>query len=74
MEMTFPVAPPARRYAPASGRCHYGLWSEGSIPLLVCRPYSGLSIFFFWVVVTTLVAGGARRATEVATTHSEFHP
>ena len=39
METTFPVAPPARRCAPASGRCHYYLRPEGSIHILVCRTY-----------------------------------
>ena len=44
MEMTFPVAPPARRCAPASGRCHYCLRPEGSIHILVYRTDSGLRL------------------------------
>jgi len=39
MEMPFPVAPPARRCAPASGRCHYCLRPEGSIHILVYQTY-----------------------------------
>ena len=37
MKMTFSVAPPARRCAPASGRCHYFLRPERSSHILVYR-------------------------------------